>query len=214
MDQHQIAWNQKTAQHLIKNLTKRRFAASFASTAAEAVDQVVGMIPAGSVVFRCGSMSTAYAGLWERLAQQPGVEVINPYLPSLSPEQSLAERRRGLTADFMIASTNAITLDGRLVNLDGTGNRVAAMTFGPKKVILMVGMNKVAADLDSALSRVKNYAAPVNCLRLGLPTPCCEDGLCHDCRTPKRICNIWTVHEGNMIEGRIHVLLVGEDMGY
>ncbi|RJX34879.1 MAG: lactate utilization protein [Desulfarculus sp.] len=214
MDEHQIAWNQKTAQHLIKQLTKRRFAASFAPSAAQAVEQALAMIPEGSQVFRCGSMSATYAGLWERLAQKGGVEVINPYLPRFSPEESLAERRRGLSADFMVASTNAITLDGRLVNLDGMGNRVAALSFGPKKVILIVGMNKVVADLESALSRVKHYAAPVNNIRLGLPNPCTEDGLCHDCRGPKRICNIWTITEGNMIEGRIHVLLVGEDLGY
>jgi LUD domain len=214
MDQHQIAWNQKTAQHLIKQLGKRRFAASFAPTAAQAVEQVLAMIPAGAQVFRCGSMSTAYAGLWERLAQKDGVEVINPYLPSFSPEESLVQRRRGLSADFMVASTNAITLDGRLVNLDGMGNRVAAMAFGPKKVILVVGMNKVAADLESAVARVKHYAAPVNNIRYGLKNPCVETGLCSDCRTPQRICNIWSTIEGQMIKDRIHVKLVGEYLGY
>lgn len=214
MDQHQIAWNEKTAEHLIKQLGKRRFAASYAPGAAQAVEGVLAMIPEGSVVFRCGSMSTAYAGLWDRLAQRDKVEVINPYLPGLTPEQSLAERRRGMSADFMLASTNAITLDGRLVNLDGMGNRVAAMCFGPQKVILLVGMNKVVGDLEAAISRVRHYAAPVNNIRLSLPNPCSEDGLCHDCRSPKRICNVWSVIEGNMIEGRIHVLLVGEDLGY
>jgi hypothetical protein len=88
----------------------------------------------------------------------------------------------------MIASTNAITLDGKLVNLDGMGNRVAAMAFGPRKVILVVGMNKVAPDLDSAVARVKHYAAPVNAIRFGVSTPCVETGLCTDCRSAQRIC--------------------------
>jgi hypothetical protein len=115
---------------------------------------------------------------------------------------------------IMIAGTNAITLDGRLVNLDGMGNRVAAMAFGPKKVILVAGMNKVAPDLESAMARVKHYAAPVNNIRYGLKNPCVETGLCSDCRTPQRICNMWSIIEGHMIEGRIHVKLVGEFLGY
>jgi hypothetical protein len=114
----------------------------------------------------------------------------------------------------MIASTNAITLDGVLVNLDGMGNRVAAMAFGPKQVILVVGMNKVAPDLESAVARVKHYAAPINNIRLGYKNPCVETGLCADCRTPGRICNLWSTIEGHMIKDRIHVKLVGENLGY
>jgi hypothetical protein len=105
-------------------------------------------------------------------------------------------------------------LDGRLVNLDGSGNRVAAMTFGPKKVILVVGMNKVAPDLESAMARVKHYAAPVNALRIGFKTPCAETGLCSDCKSPQRICNMWSIIEGHTVKGRIHVKLVGENLGY
>ena len=109
----------------------------------------------------------------------------------------------------MIASANAITLDGKLVNLDGMGHRVASMIFGSEKVILAVGMNKVAPDLETAMARVRHYAAPVNAIRLGLKTPCVEKGLCTDCRSPQRICNMWSI-----IEGRIHVKLIGENLGY
>jgi hypothetical protein len=126
----------------------------------------------------------------------------------------MALRRQGLSADVMIASSNAITLDGKLVNLDGMGNRVAAMTFGPEKVILVVGVNKIVPDLDSAIARVKHYAAPVNSIRLGFKNPCEETGLCADCKSPKRICNMWSIIEGHMIKDRIHVKLVGEDLGY
>jgi hypothetical protein len=94
------------------------------------------------------------------------------------------------------------------------GNRVAAMAFGPKKVILVVGMNKVAPDLDSAIARVKHYAAPVNSIRLGIQTPCVQTGLCADCKSPQRICNIWSIIEGSMVKDRIHVKLVGENLGY
>jgi hypothetical protein len=114
----------------------------------------------------------------------------------------------------MIASSNAITLDGRLVNLDGMGNRVAAMAFGPKKVILLVGMNKVVPDLESAMARVKHYAAPVNNIRLAYKNPCTETGLCSDCKTPQRICNMWSIIEGHMIQNRVHVKLIGESLGY
>jgi hypothetical protein len=214
MDQHQTEWNQKVARKIIKNLEKRRMAGSYTATADRAKDEIIEMIPPGATVFRCGSMSAVGMGLWESIAALPEVILIDPYRPELSPEEAMDLRRRGLTADVMIASTNAITLDGRLVNLDGMGNRVAAMAFGPKKVILVVGMNKVAPDLESAVARVKHYAAPVNNIRYGLKNPCVETGLCSDCKTPQRICNMWSTIEGHMIKDRIHVKLVGENLGY
>jgi hypothetical protein len=214
MDQHQTEWNEKVARKIIKNLEKRRMAGSYTATADQAKDEILEMIPPGATVFRCGSMSAVGMGLWESIAALPEVTLIDPYRPELSPEEAMELRRRGLTADVMIASTNAITLDGRLVNLDGMGNRVAAMAFGPKKVILVVGMNKVAPDLESAVARVKHYAAPVNNIRYGLKNPCVETGLCSDCKTPQRICNMWSTIEGHMIKDRIHVKLIGENLGY
>jgi hypothetical protein len=214
MDQHQVEWNERVAEKIIANLEKRRMAGSYAATAAQAQKEILEMIPEAASVFRCGSMTALGIGLWEAIAAIPEVNVIDPYLPKLSPEEGLDLRRRGLTADVMIASTNAITLDGKLVNLDGMGNRVAAMAFGPKKVILVVGMNKVAPDLESAVARVKHYAAPVNNIRYGFKNPCVETGLCSDCRSPQRICNMWSTIEGHMIKDRIHVKLVGEFLGY
>ncbi len=214
MDRHQVVWNEKVAEKIIKNLEKRRMAGSYTGSAAKAKDEIIEMIPQGATVFRCGSMTAVGIGLWEAIAALPEVKLIDPYRPELSPEEGLELRRQGLTADVMVASTNAITLDGRLVNLDGMGNRVAAMAFGPKKVILVVGMNKIAPDLESAIARVKHYAAPVNNIRYGLKNPCVETGLCSDCRTPQRICNIWSTIEGHMIKDRIHVKLVGEFLGY
>ena len=214
MDAHQIGWNEKVAKDIINHLEKRRMEGSYSSNAFQAKDEIVAMIPQGATVFRCGSMTTVGMGLWEELDNLSGVEVINPYQSGLSPEESLELRRKGMTADVMIASSNAVTLDGRLVNLDGMGNRVAAMIFGPKKVILVVGMNKVAPDLESAMARVRNYAGPINAIRLGINTPCVTTGLCSDCKSPQRICNMWSIIEGHMIKGRIHVKLVGESLGY
>jgi hypothetical protein len=214
MDEHQLEWNEKVAQKIIGNLEKRRMAGSYAAGIDQAKDEVVAMIPPGATVFRCGSMTAVGMGLWEAIAKLPEVNLIDPYRPELSPAEGLELRRQGMTADVMIASTNAITLDGKLVNLDGMGNRVAAMAFGPKKVILVVGMNKVAADLESAVARVKHYAAPVNAIRFGVKTPCVENGLCSDCKSPQRICNMWSTIEGHMIKDRIHVKLVGKTLGY
>ncbi len=214
MDTHQIVWNETVVSSIINHLEKRRMEGSYASNAAQAKDEILAMIPQGSTVFRCGSMTAVGMGLWEEIAKLPGVELLDPFRPGLSPEEGMELRRQGMSSDVMIASSNAITLDGKLVNLDGSGNRVAAMIFGPKKVILVVGINKVAPDLDSAMARVKHYAAPINSIRLGMKNPCVETGLCDDCKSPQRICNIWSIIEGSGIKGRIHVKLVGENLGY
>jgi hypothetical protein len=214
MDNHQVHWNEKTAEGIIAQLKRRRMEGSYAPNAAQARNEILKMIPEGGSVFRCGSMTAVGMGLWEEVARLPRVELIDPYGSELSSEEGLALRRRGMTADVMIAGTNAITLDGKLVNLDGMGNRVAAMAFGPKKVILVVGMNKVVPDLESAIARIKHYAAPVNAMRVGVKTPCVENGLCTDCKMPQRICNMWSIIEGHMIEGRVHVKLIGGILGY
>jgi hypothetical protein len=216
MDKNQTAWNEKVAISIIENLKKRRMEGSYAANSAQARDEVLAMIPEGAVVYRCASMTTASIGLWEKVAELPGVKIIDHYKPGLSPEESWDLRRKGMLADVMIASSNAITLYGRLVNLDAVGNRIAAMAFGPKKVILVVGMNKVTPDLNTAMARVKHYAATVNTLRAGFKNPCAETGICCDCSSPQRICNMWNVIEGQMAmnEGRIHVKLVGANLGY
>lgn len=214
MDANQVLWNEKVAARIITELERRRMEGSYAPTVAQAKKEVLAMIPPGASVLRCGSMTATHAGLWEEIAALPGVTLIDPYEPGLSREEGLARRKQGMTADVMIAGSNAITLDGRLVNLDGMGNRVAALAFGPEKVILMVGMNKVAPDLETAMARVKHYAAPVNNIRYQMKNPCVETGLCSDCRTPSRICNMWSIIDGHLIENRVHVKLIGEVAGY
>ncbi len=214
MDTHQRTWGETVAKSIIGHLQKRRMEGSYAANAEQARREILAMIPPGASVFRGGSTTTMEMGLWEEIARLPGVKLLNPYEPGLSREAAYERRRQGLTADILIASTNAITLDGLLVNLDGTGNRVAAMIFGPTKVILAVGMNKVVSDLAAARERIKRYAAPVNARRVGYKTPCAQTGLCADCSSPQRICNAWSVIEGQPVPGRIHVKLIGEELGY
>lgn len=214
MDQHQLAWNGRVAEQVIAGLRQRNMEGSFAATAAQAKDEVLAMIPRGTSVYRAGSMTTVALDLWPAIARLPEVRVLDPYRAGLSPEEGLAVRRAGLTADIMITSSNAVTLDGQLVNLDGMGNRVAAMLFGPEKVIVVVGMNKLSADLETAMARVRHRAAPVNATRLNVATPCVATGLCSDCNSPQRICNMWGIIERQALPGRIHVMLVGESLGY
>jgi hypothetical protein len=219
MDAPTSLFHEKTAAHLIKMFEKRRIDASYAPTAAQAKKEILAMLPSPATVFRCGSESIGQLGLWAEIKALPGVELIDPYQPGLTPEQAVGLRLSGLSADVMLASSNAVTMDGRLVNLDGMGNRVAAMIFGPKKVILLIGMNKVTSDLECAMARVRLVAAPANNLRLHAAnpkhdTPCLADGRCHLCVSDDKICNAWTIIEGSRIKGRIHVKLCGENLGY
>ena len=116
--------------------------------------------------------------------------------------------------DLFITGTNAITTSGHLINLDMIGNRIAALTFGPRNVVVLAGRNKVVADLEAAWERIKAYAAPVNSMRLGMKTPCAATGVCHDCTSPQRICNTWTITEKSFPKGRVRVVLINEDLGF
>ena len=161
-----------------------------------------------------GSISFVSTGLFDALKDNPDFEVINTFDKSLSDEQKFELRRRSLMVDLYITGTNAITEDGQLVNLDMIGNRVAAIMWGPKNVLLLVGRNKICRNIDDAMYRIKNYAAPVNCMNLKKKTPCAKAGFCHDCSSPDRICNYWTITEKSFQQGRIKIILVNEDLGF
>ena len=160
-----------------------------------------------------GSMTFASTGLYETLKDNAAFEILDTYDKSISSDEMVERRRQALLVDLFITGTNAITETGLLVNLDMIGNRVCAITFGAKNVIILVGRNKLVTDLDEAMFRIKNYVAPANAMRLDKKTPCVKTGYCEDCKSPDRICNTWTVTEKSFPKGRIKVVLINQDLG-
>ena len=161
-----------------------------------------------------GSITFVGTRLYEALRNDPRYTVLDTYDKSLSPEQSMQRRRESLLVDLFITGTNAVTENGQLVNLDMIGNRVAALTFGPRHVLLFIGRNKIVPDREAAIVRIKNYAAPVNVVRLGKKNPCGKTGHCENCSSPDRICNTWTITEKSFPKHRVKVVLINEDMGF
>ncbi|MDJ0803500.1 MAG: lactate utilization protein [Desulfobacterales bacterium] len=161
-----------------------------------------------------GSKTFVDTGLYDRLKTRTGLVVLDTYDKALNADEKLERRRQSLLVDLFITGTNAITAGGHLINLDMIGNRIAALTFGPRSVIVLAGRNKVVADLEAAWERIKAYAAPVNSMRLDKKTPCAATGLCHDCKSPQRICNTWTITEKSFPQGRVRVVLINEDLGF
>lgn len=161
-----------------------------------------------------GSMSFVETGLFHELKDRQDIQVLNTFDKKLPVDQLKELRRNSLLVDLYITSSNAVTEGGQLVNLDMIGNRVAAMMYGPKNVLLIIGRNKICNDLEDAMIRVKNFAAPVNIMRLEKKTPCLKTGECHDCTSPERICNYWTIIEKCFEKKRIKVILVNEDLGF
>jgi len=161
-----------------------------------------------------GSMTVVASGVYEALKKRTDLTVIDTYDRTVTPEEGLNRRRQALTVDLFVMGSNAVTETGMLVNLDMFGNRVGALTFGPKNVIVLVGRNKMVDDIEEAMFRIKNYAAPVNAARLDKKTPCVKTGYCDDCSSPDRICNNWTITEKSYPKGRIKVVLINEDLGF
>lgn len=161
-----------------------------------------------------GSLTFVATGLYDVLKNSNDFNILDTYDKTLSPEESLERRRQSLLVDLYITGSNAVTETGQLVNLDMFGNRVGALTFGPKNVIIFVGRNKIVPDLDEAMFRIKNYAAPVNTMRLDKKTPCAKTSFCADCKSPDRICNIWTITEKSFPKKRIKIILINKDLGF
>ena len=161
-----------------------------------------------------GSLTFTDTGLYDDIKNNPDLEVLDVYDKNLSDEEKNKLRRRALLVDLFITGTNAVTETGSLVNLDMYGNRVAGITFGPKHVIILVGRNKIVPDLEEAMFRIKNYAAPVNTMRLDKKTPCARTCCCEDCKSPDRICNTWAITEKSFPKGRIKIVLINEDIGF
>ena len=161
-----------------------------------------------------GSKTTTDLDLIAALKEDQNLEFLDPFEKGVSLDESLERRRQAFLVDLFIAGTNALTETGLLVNLDRTGNRVAAITFGPKVVVLLVGRNKIVSDLDEAFLRVKDYAAPLVAMRINAKTPCVKTSFCEDCNSPERVCSAWGIVEKSYPKGRIKVVLINQDMGF
>jgi len=177
------------------------------------LEQIIPKTGAKSIT-RGGSMTLFSTGLSDALRTLASVEFLDPLdNRDLSPEEKLDRYRQAFLSDLFISGTNAVTETGMLVNLDMTGNRVAALTFGPRFVAILVGRNKIVGDLDEAMFRIKNYVAPANAMRLDKKTPCVKTSHCEECKSPDRICNHWVITEKSFPKGRVKVVLINEELG-
>ncbi|MBW1750464.1 MAG: lactate utilization protein [Deltaproteobacteria bacterium] len=177
------------------------------------VDQILPDLGAKSVSFG-GSITVVACGLYSHFKDNDKYDVVDTFDRSVPMDEMLERRRQSLHVDLFLSSTNAMTESGQLVNLDMLGNRIAGITFGPKNVIILVGRNKLTADLEEAMFRIKNYAAPINAMRLKMKTPCAKTGICEECKSPSRICNTWMITEKSFGKGRVKIVLINEDLGF
>ena len=210
------AWFEECrAQALIKKMEKRGIKAVYAPDGAAAKKVVLDLIPAEGLVGLLGSQTMNQLGVYAELRQSGrDLEDHATQTKGLSPEEAHNYRRRVFQAEVMLASANALDAEGRIYNIDGNGNRVAPMIYGPNKVVLAVGLNKVAPSPEEAWRRARQTAAPMNNKRLDRPNPCVKSGHCHDCQLESSICNYFSVIDRSSPAGRINVVLIGEAFGY
>jgi len=200
-----------------KNLEKNNFDAYVVNSSADAkalvMNEILPKLAVKTVGFG-GSLTLQQTGIYDALCENKDLDVLRSDLPELTAEEKIEVRRQSLLTDVFFTSTNALTEDGNLVNLDMIGNRIAALTFGPKHVVVIVGRNKLTLDVESAMERVKNYCSPINAMRLNMKTPCAKTSECVDCQTSSRICNTWTITEKSFPKKRVKVILVNDNLGF
>ena len=202
---------EKRAKTLVKNLHSRHFDAWYCETKEEALEKALELIPEGASVGWGGAMSAQQIGLMDRLNAGNYRAIDRDKTTSMEERQ--AAMKQCLMADVFVTGANAISLDGQMVNIDGNGNRVAAIVYGPKEVIVIAGMNKVVDDLDAAITRARTVAAPMNQQRFLLPNPCTTTASCADCKSETCICNQILITRHCRPAGRIKFILVGESLG-
>jgi L-lactate utilization protein LutB len=209
MNEMIVKRNELLAQKVIKGLQSRNMSGYYAASREEALKIALELIPEGSTATMGGSVSAAEIGL---------VTALKKGNYNFIDRNEIADKRAAMLAaydaDFFLASCNAITEDGVMVNIDGNSNRVSAIAQGPKKVLFIVGMNKVCSDVDAAMKRARNVAAPTNAQRFGLSTPCATTGACMNCKSPDTICCQFLITRFSRHEGRIHVILVNDNLGF
>ena len=201
--------NELLAQKVIQGLKSRNMTGYYAATKEEALGTALRLIPEGSSVTMGGAMSAHEIGL---------VEALKAGNYHFIDRDAMTDKRAAMLAaydaDFFLTSANAMTSDGEMVNIDGNANRVSAIAQGPKKVLVIVGMNKICGDLDGAMKRARNVAAPINAQRFGLNTPCAKTGACMNCKSPDTICCQFLITRFSRHAGRIHVILVNDSLGF
>ena len=204
--------NQNLANTIIKNMAKRNMEGYYCATSAEAVEKALSLMPEGSSVTWGGSMSIIECGLMNAV-KTGKYEIIDRDLAK-TPQEVREMYAKQVMADYYLMSTNALTMNGELVNIDGRANRVSCLCWGPQNVIIIAGMNKVATDVEDAIKRARNIAAPANTVRLNRNTPCTQTGKCENCYSPDCICSQLVVTRRSGVPNRIKVILVGEELGY
>lgn len=209
MDPNLFKRNELLAQKVIKGLESRNMSAEYARSREEALRKALEQIPEGSTIAMGGAMSAHEIGLVDELRNGP-----YHFIDRDAMTDKRAAMLAAYDADVFLSSANAITEDGILVNIDGNSNRVSAIAQGPRKVLFIIGMNKVCDDVDGAMKRARSVAAPTNAQRFGLSTPCAKTGSCMDCKSPDTICCQFLITRFSKHPGRIHVILVNECLGF
>lgn len=205
--------NQKLAEKMIKNLKRRNMEAFYCPTGKNAVEKVSELIADGSTVTWGGTATIRDLGIPQTLKNRSTLNVLDRDSVE-TPEEKVQMYLKAFTSDVYLTSANAISEDGVIVNIDGNGNRVAAISWGPKKVIFVIGLNKVAQTIEAAIARARGIASPINSQRFDINTPCRIDGTCHNCNSPESICSYVHILRNSRNGNRHIVILVGEDLGY
>lgn len=200
------------AKTIIENLEKRNMEGYYFENSSECVKAIIDSIPSGSVISWGGSETVKEMGLME--AVHNGSYELIDRTAAQNPEEARQIYAKTVLADYYLMSSNALTIGGELINIDGNGNRVACLIQGPAHVIIVVGMNKIVTDVESGVARVRNMASPANAIRLNKKIPCASTGHCHDCLSPDCFCNQIVITRRSGHEGRIRIYLVAEDLGY
>ena len=209
MNENTVKRNELLAQKVIKGLESRNMTGYYAATKEEALKKALELIPEGSSVSMGGAMSAHEIGL---------VEAVKKGNYNFIDRDAMEDKRAAMLAaydaDYFLVSANAMTEDGVIVNIDGNANRVSAIAQGPKHVLFIVGMNKICDDVDGAMKRARNVAAPINAQRFGLSTPCAKTGSCMNCKSPDTICCQFLITRFSRHKDRIHVILVNDNLGF
>lgn len=209
---HRQAAFASAAKTIIENLEKRGMEGYFFENSASCTDAILASIPEGSSISWGGSASVKESGLMEKI-KGGNYELID-FFSTSDPGERKKLYARAVLADYYLMSSNAVTFDGELINIDGRGNRVACLIHGPENVIMVVGMNKIVSDVNAGIDRARNFAAPPNAKRLTRQTPCYATGRCGDCLSPDCMCNQIVITRRSGIKGRIKVYFIAEDLGY